>query len=177
MAGSFLASGTGWKTLDLLSLAQMWVNGSTPNYGVILLSPPASGNNEKKYYSSEHTDATLRPRLDICYTVGGLASLGDLRLGRLQPQRHPGCHRAGHPGRDRGAAYTGTGVLTTTTTMPTATITSPTWRRVTTTSSSSPQQATAISPRNQGTDDSVDSDADPATGKTATTSLSQAKPT
>jgi hypothetical protein len=67
VAGSFVASGTGWKTLSLTSLAQAWVNGSAPNYGVVLLSPPAAGNNQKEYPSSDNGNASLRPKLDVCY--------------------------------------------------------------------------------------------------------------
>ena len=65
MSGSFLVDSTGWKSVDIASLAQSWVDGSLPNYGVILLSTPASGNNEKKYYSSDEGNATRHPKLTL----------------------------------------------------------------------------------------------------------------
>ena len=63
--GSFVADSLGWKTLDLTSLVQSWVGGNQPNYGLILLSPPLSGNNEITYHSSDASDPTLRPKLLI----------------------------------------------------------------------------------------------------------------
>jgi hypothetical protein len=67
IAGSFVASGTGWKTITLTTLAQAWVNGTYANQGVILLSPPKSGNNEKQYNSSDASNASQRPKLAVCY--------------------------------------------------------------------------------------------------------------
>jgi hypothetical protein len=66
-AASFVASGTGWKSLDLSDLAQAWVDGTYPNYGLILLSPPAAGNNEKEYRSSDSSTCAERPKLRVTY--------------------------------------------------------------------------------------------------------------
>ncbi len=68
IAGSFVASGTGWMNLDLTALAQGWVDGSRPNYGVALISPPAPGTNTKQYHSSDFTTANLRPKLTLTLT-------------------------------------------------------------------------------------------------------------
>ncbi|MDH3588289.1 MAG: DNRLRE domain-containing protein [Gammaproteobacteria bacterium] len=67
IAGSFVAAGTGWKTMDLSALAQDWVAGTVANYGVLLLSDPASGNKSKKYISSDNPDPALRPKLIVSY--------------------------------------------------------------------------------------------------------------
>ena len=67
VAGSFVASGTGWKTMTVTNLVQSWVSGTVANNGVILLSPPASGNNQKSYRSSDYGTASLRPYVSLCY--------------------------------------------------------------------------------------------------------------
>ncbi len=56
--GAFIADAVGWKSMTIASLVQRWVNGSVVNNGLLLESPPRSGNNEKTYYSSE----ALNPR-------------------------------------------------------------------------------------------------------------------
>jgi type II secretory pathway pseudopilin PulG len=63
--GSFVASGLGWKSMYVTSLVQGWADGSFPNDGMVLLSPPASGNNEITYHSSDVSDPTLRPKLTV----------------------------------------------------------------------------------------------------------------
>jgi len=64
---SFLASGTGWKTLNLTELVRLWSEGEYPNYGLILLSPDPSFDGKKRFYSSDEGDASLRPKLTIAY--------------------------------------------------------------------------------------------------------------
>lgn len=56
-----------WTTFDLKNLVQSWVNGTSPNYGVVL----RSGNGPRPYiYSSEYlNDLSLRPKLTITYTT------------------------------------------------------------------------------------------------------------
>ena len=70
IAGSFVASGTGSKTMTVTALAQAWVNGTYANQGIILLSPPKSGNNEKQYNSSDSTNASRRPSLHCVLSSG-----------------------------------------------------------------------------------------------------------
>jgi len=64
---SFVALGIGWKTLDLTGLAGQWIDGRKPNYGVVLLSPPASGNRENIYNSSDDSQSSLRPKQTLVY--------------------------------------------------------------------------------------------------------------
>lgn len=66
-AGSFIASGTGWKSMELLNTVQSWVDTSLTNNGIILLSDDGLGNNEKVYTSSDDADSTKHPKLTITY--------------------------------------------------------------------------------------------------------------
>lgn len=66
VAGSFLANGTGWKSMDITAAAQAWVSGAQPNYGLILLSAPSPNGSENKYYSSDK-GGEPHPKLTIKY--------------------------------------------------------------------------------------------------------------
>jgi hypothetical protein len=54
-------------TIDITSLVQKWVNGTHPNYGIMLYSTGA--NHIIKYVSKEDGTASERPKLDIQYTL------------------------------------------------------------------------------------------------------------
>ncbi|RME80270.1 MAG: DNRLRE domain-containing protein, partial [Caldilineae bacterium] len=64
---SIVAGNKGWKQWDVQTLVQEWIDGTYSNYGMILLSPSNSGNNEKKFISSDSNKADKRPKLEICY--------------------------------------------------------------------------------------------------------------
>ena len=66
-AGSFEADGVGWKEVEIKRLAQQWVSAPSTNHGMILLSEPDNPNREKRYYSSDATDPTLRPKFTVVY--------------------------------------------------------------------------------------------------------------
>ena len=66
VAGSFLADSVGPKTMDITDAARAWVDGSKPNYGLILLSPPAAGGDTNKYYSSDQS-GNPPPKLTLTY--------------------------------------------------------------------------------------------------------------
>jgi hypothetical protein len=71
-AASFASqpSQIGWQTFDLTALAQQWVSGQVPNYGVLLKFANESllANHSLYYYSDDWTVApTIRPRLTISY--------------------------------------------------------------------------------------------------------------
>lgn len=79
-SGSFLTDSVGWKAADLTSLAQQWSDTPTSNNGVILASAATSGNNEKKYVSSDdNVDPSLHPKLTLVYTCecGGTCVSGE----------------------------------------------------------------------------------------------------
>jgi hypothetical protein len=65
---TFTAGAPGWKSMELSAVAQDWVDGTLPNYGLVLASPESGGNDEKHYYSREHVDPALRPKLTLVYT-------------------------------------------------------------------------------------------------------------
>ena len=68
-AGSFTVKATGWYSMNLTALVQEWIDGATPNYGIILAPPLSAGNHKNYYISSEYTlFAGLRPRLTITYS-------------------------------------------------------------------------------------------------------------
>ena len=67
--GSFNVKSTGWYSMDLTTLVQEWLDGSSPNYGIILSPPLSVGNRLNYYHSRENTlFASLRPRLTITYS-------------------------------------------------------------------------------------------------------------
>lgn len=53
-------------TMDITSLVQAWVNGTYPNYGLMLYS--TGPNQAISYYSKEDGTASRHPKLDIIYT-------------------------------------------------------------------------------------------------------------
>jgi len=63
-----------WKQWTITSLVQSWTNGTFTNYGALLESPPASGNNERRFNSSENASPTLRPKLTITYVASDLSA-------------------------------------------------------------------------------------------------------
>jgi hypothetical protein len=67
--GSLNIKSTGWYSMDLIDLAQEWIDGTTPNNGIILTPPLSAGDHLNYYYSSENTMyASQRPRLTITYS-------------------------------------------------------------------------------------------------------------
>ncbi|MCD6518678.1 MAG: DNRLRE domain-containing protein [Anaerolineae bacterium] len=59
-----------WYGFDVTSLVQAWVDGTRPNYGMLLL---ATGNTvEMSFWSSEYSIENLRPKLVVQYTYGSV---------------------------------------------------------------------------------------------------------
>lgn len=71
--GGFTPSAIGWQSVDVTGMVQRWVDGDDPNYGFVLrMSPPPTNDDGfTRYYSSESDHVAWRPKLDVCYTVGG----------------------------------------------------------------------------------------------------------
>jgi uncharacterized repeat protein (TIGR01451 family) len=63
-----------WKQWSITSLVQSWVAGTASNFGVILESVAASGNNERRFNSSESATPALRPKLTITYVASDLST-------------------------------------------------------------------------------------------------------
>jgi hypothetical protein len=60
---------TDWLSWDITNLLQEWLDGSTPNYGLVLKdTDEALGNTYIQCFSSDYIDETsLRPKLEIIY--------------------------------------------------------------------------------------------------------------
>ncbi|HTP09224.1 MAG TPA: DNRLRE domain-containing protein [Anaerolineae bacterium] len=67
--GSFVASGGGWRSIAITAQVQQWVNNSSQNFGIALVQETVNAV-DVSYISSEHDDASLRPKLDVCYIRG-----------------------------------------------------------------------------------------------------------
>jgi uncharacterized repeat protein (TIGR01451 family) len=65
--GAFNPAGNGWYSVDVTALAQAWVGGTYPNYGVLLDQPAALGY--EVYYASEYGTVSKRPKLGVCFHV------------------------------------------------------------------------------------------------------------
>ena len=62
----------GWKTFEMSNLIERWVRGSMANHGMIIIPNEAPSDSVKDFYSSEETAwYTLRPYLEITYTMQG----------------------------------------------------------------------------------------------------------
>ncbi len=66
VAGSFAADSTGPKSMDVSAVVEDWVDGTQPNYGLVLLSNPAPGGRPNEFYSSDEGNA-LGPKLTVSY--------------------------------------------------------------------------------------------------------------
>jgi hypothetical protein len=69
VAASFISTAGGWHHWDITSLVQSWVDGTYPDYGILIEQPEAEYT---RYASSEYGIAALRPILQVCYTLGGV---------------------------------------------------------------------------------------------------------
>ncbi len=64
-----LTDNYGWIEWDVTDGVQRWFNGSNPNYGIALVPDLVTASTDKRFYSSDHTNASLRPILDVNYTT------------------------------------------------------------------------------------------------------------
>lgn len=65
IAASFISGGGfGFRSADITALAQGWVSGAVPNYGVLIEEDAVE---ETEYLSSETENVEDRPKLDLCY--------------------------------------------------------------------------------------------------------------
>jgi hypothetical protein len=71
VAASFVAGSAGWKSADITALVQGWAEGSHANNGLLLDDPSAANDQSETYKSSEYGSASLRPKLTLCYHMGG----------------------------------------------------------------------------------------------------------
>jgi C1A family cysteine protease len=59
----------GWYSFDMTNLVRGWVNGSFPNYGLMIRGPESSGNDSAQlgFYTLDRTGRTYDPYLSIVY--------------------------------------------------------------------------------------------------------------
>jgi len=119
--GSFAAAGSGWKTANVTALVQGWVNGSYPNYGVLLDDPTTVSDEFETYWASEYGSVSERPKLSICYHTGGDTPTSTATATRT-PTATPTVTPSATPTRTPTATSTATSTATATRT-PTATST------------------------------------------------------
>jgi len=88
--GSFATGTTNevWLTVDITSLVQSWLNGTNPNYG-LLLDQVAMNYPRAEYYSRENF---YKPYLKLDYTMGGggstsieLLAIADTYIYEIEP--------------------------------------------------------------------------------------------
>jgi hypothetical protein len=71
----------GFKEWDIRALVQQWLDAPETNYGLLLNSDPAQLEDRFRYFaSSEHTNASWRPRLRIVYTPAAGVRIFDARM-------------------------------------------------------------------------------------------------
>jgi hypothetical protein len=73
--GTLYTEFQGWMSFDITELYKGWVNGTIPNHGVVITldNEICANGDELIIYSSDHTDASLRPKLVV--TLGSAYTL------------------------------------------------------------------------------------------------------
>lgn len=66
---SFAAGGGGPKMFDVTALAVDWVSGAAENDGILLEEDLSGGPGLHAYAASEWSNASQRPKLEVCYTT------------------------------------------------------------------------------------------------------------
>jgi hypothetical protein len=80
---SYTPDATGWKTIDITSLVQNWLDGTSPNYG-LLLDQISTDWSYTKYDSREGTN---KPFVDVEYSGGNadVPDIADAYIWQLNP--------------------------------------------------------------------------------------------
>lgn len=65
--GVFVSDAYGWQSVDVTELLQLWVDGTYPNFGLLLEQDQTQ---RVGYASSEDSVVEHRPKLEICYFDG-----------------------------------------------------------------------------------------------------------
>jgi hypothetical protein len=96
---SFVPSPYGWHSIDVTGLVQSWLDGTYADYGLVFRKDLSEF---ALCYSSDYTDdPTLRPKLDVCYTLpsgiacftiqrGLLGEVADSYVWPLSPDENKG---------------------------------------------------------------------------------------
>ncbi|MGY4884634.1 MAG: right-handed parallel beta-helix repeat-containing protein [Nanobdellota archaeon] len=65
-------------TWDVTQLVQNWINGTYPNYGIILMA--GEGNGQWQFASSDNINATIRPQLNITYNESQIPTINSVNI-------------------------------------------------------------------------------------------------
>ena len=79
IASTLVTNQTGWYNFTITTLARNWVNGTSPNYGLMLYAPNANVSNSKEIASSDYTlDTALRPTITIDHTPNAAPTINQI---------------------------------------------------------------------------------------------------
>ena len=105
VVNNFTASSVGWTSVDVSSLVGAWLNGTYPNYGLLLDQVDMVW--PRTEYDTREWDAGINASyLEICYSLNGSTicdttrNVGDTYIYQLNPDENNGC---------KGEMYTGWG--------------------------------------------------------------------
>jgi hypothetical protein len=70
-----LTNSYGWVEWDVTDGVQRWVNGSNTNYGSAIVPDTVTTSTDKRFYSSDHSNSSLHPILEVNYTTGDLPNV------------------------------------------------------------------------------------------------------
>jgi hypothetical protein len=87
-AFSYTASGTGWKTVDITALVQKWLDGTSPNYGLLLDQESAEWS--RALYDSR--EGTNKPFIRIEYSgrSADVEDIADAWIWQIHPDENYG---------------------------------------------------------------------------------------
>ncbi|HDL02298.1 MAG TPA: DNRLRE domain-containing protein, partial [Candidatus Pacearchaeota archaeon] len=79
IASTIITNQTGWYNFTITTLARNWVNGTSPNYGLMLYAPNANVSNWKEIASSDYTlNTALRPTITIDHTPNAIPTINQI---------------------------------------------------------------------------------------------------
>src|SRR3989338_2909571 len=73
---SVLMKSNAWYSWDVTPIVQAWMNGSAPNYGVILIAGTSAASYGQAY-ASGHNLKSVHPKLVVTYTTGADALISN----------------------------------------------------------------------------------------------------
>ena len=92
---SFLNNAAGWAEVDITALVGSWLDGTYPNYG-LLLDQKNKDYPRAQYCSKEYPNPVYEPYLQVCYTTSTgpvceqAADVGDAYIWEVNPYSNTG---------------------------------------------------------------------------------------
>ncbi|MEK6855757.1 MAG: DNRLRE domain-containing protein [Nanoarchaeota archaeon] len=75
-----ISNALGWYNFSITSAVRGWANGSSSNYGIILIASGASAGDFQEFYSSDYGTSSLRPRIIVDYTGNAPPTLESMNV-------------------------------------------------------------------------------------------------